>query len=213
MSNKCKLLKTFLLVIVKAFEEFPIRVDAERNTVDIVWREDRSTTSPRGFEATIPPPSPHPSSITTSSSSYYRSNNTLRRERFSFHDVYAGPSAIDKLDTKVRLWTRQALLSGRDLNIICCACGEEASAGLTPPMAMAIGDRGHAGIVPAIVEEAFNFLADVVLKNNPPSRFFTYKSIAKATSSATASRQESLFKLTLGAVMLRDTSIIDMLGK
>jgi hypothetical protein len=66
---------------VKAFEEFPIRVDTERNTVDVVWREHRGGISPRSIEGNFYKNHVGP----------VRGNAVLRRERFGFNQV-ATPS-------------------------------------------------------------------------------------------------------------------------
>jgi hypothetical protein len=70
-------------------------------------------------------------------------------------------------------------------------------------MAMAIGDRGNAGVIPIVVEEAFNYLAESISANSP-GRLYSYRTVAAAAVAATAAKAESLFRVTISAALLRD---------
>jgi hypothetical protein len=92
-----------------------------------------------------------------------KSGSVLRRERFLFDDVLAGPYANRDLAIFVRKRCRQALSAGDDLAVLCLACGETAGSTcslqsiselpLEPSVGLLLGSGGGSGLLHAVVSE------------------------------------------------------------
>ena len=106
--------------------------------MDVVWRENKGTLTAIGGSAT-----------------------TLRRERFTFDDIFAGPAAYGRLAVYTRLRTRQALMTRRSLTTLTVAAGLKSVEGsgdgttMEPPVSVVLGDAGGAGLVSTTVDEIF----------------------------------------------------------
>lgn len=114
-------------------------MDVESASVDVVWRELRSNGSGHA--------------------SYEGSRSTtLRRERFLFHDVFAGPQAHLRSNAYCRHRVRKALFAGQNLVFNLIAAGESSAHRLEPPMQVLLGDAGGQGLISQALEEVFQSL-------------------------------------------------------
>jgi len=119
--------------LVKAFEDFPVRLDLESLTADVVWREERPT---------------------------YNNNDEnrstiMRRERFNFDDIFCGPNAMSRMKTYVQQRTRKAILEGTNITFIGFACGLSNNP-MEPPLAILLGASGGSGVASMVINELFN---------------------------------------------------------
>jgi len=137
--------------------------------------------------------------------------STLRRERYCFDDIYAGPDAISRLYAYTRKRTKAALLSGRGLAFLCLAGGECVSrntVSLEPTVSLVVGDSGGHGLMSAVVEEIFKS------KNIPYSSKghtpYGKQSLASGAISGDDTALQSCVVLT--AVTISDGIILDLLG-
>lgn len=172
----------------KAYEEFPIRLDMEAMTMDIVWRESRvdlirgaslsgtstSATSQGRGRSVSAGRHMRPTAASTASAAvnYYQpiggnsqdlydmeSQRILRRERFQFDAMYIGLTADRKLQEYVRFRTRAAMEKGTNVVFLCNACGETVMGELEAPVTIALGSGGGSGIATNILQEAFKYVA------------------------------------------------------
>ena len=155
-----------------------MRVDVENLYCDVVWREYKHThqvISPGIHSVTtanILSPSKHRVNH-PGTPGIYTSNaaSVLRRERFSFDDIFAGPTAFGRLAAYTRLRVRQTLLYNKpSLVFLCVGCGEDAAlysryqeghphaSSIEPPAAVLLGDSGGQGLIATAVEEIFTSL-------------------------------------------------------
>ena len=117
------------------------------------------------FSSTVPASS---SSAPTSKLSIpSKTGSVLRRERFLFDDVLAGPYANRDLTVFMRKRCRQALSAGDDLAVLCLACGESAGSTslqpiselpLEPSVGLLLGSGGGSGLLHALVSELLRCL-------------------------------------------------------
>ena len=115
------------------------------------------------FSSTAPPLSSSSFSAAHRSTIPSKSGSVLRRERFLFDDVLAGPYANRDLAIFVRKRCRQALSAGDDLAVLCLACGETAGSTcslqsiselpLEPSVGLLLGSGGGSGLLHAVVSE------------------------------------------------------------
>ena len=106
---------------MKSRKDFPIKLNAELATTEVVWREER-----QGIMKNV-------------------RNTTLRRERFSFDDAFVGPSSTERLEAYMRYRTKRALFKGRGVATVVVACGEDSIGVLEPPVALVLGEGGGQG--------------------------------------------------------------------
>lgn len=121
--------------LVKAFEDFPLRLDLESSTADVVWREERPTYNNNDDNSSR--------------------STIMRRERFNFDDIFCGPSALGRMKTYVQYRTRKALIEGSNIVFLCFACGLSSSP-LDPPLALILGSKGGSGVASMVINELFN---------------------------------------------------------
>lgn len=169
--------------LAKAFDDFPIRLDLEAMSLDIIWRESRldlmrgsaligSTVQTNKNRNASASRYMHPttSSAAAAAVTYYQpvggnsqdlyeleSQRVLRRERFQFDVMYVGVSADRKLQEYVRFRTRAVIEKGTNLVFLCNACGESLAGELEAPVTVTLGSGGGSGIASNIVQEAFKY--------------------------------------------------------
>lgn len=157
--------------------------------------------------------------------------STLRRERFTFDDIYAGPSACERLMVYSRLRTRQALLYHKpSLVFLTTVCGEDAniynrrhrntiidSNTIEPPVAIVLGDNGDMGLISVVISEIFTTLPHLQSKETQLANRFERKTISNAMKSKTNAKAHNDIKanepyVTMRAcVLLENNTIIDLL--
>lgn len=117
------------------------------------------------FSSTVP--SSSSSAAAPSSNIPSKSGSVLRRERFLFDDVLAGPYANRDLTVFVRKRCRQALSAGDDMAVLCLACGESVGSTslqsiselpLEPSVGLLLGSGGGSGLLHAVVSEVLRCL-------------------------------------------------------
>jgi len=165
-------------------------VDAESCYADVVWREYRPHTNPNTHSNANA--NANYKSIHSATGGNASTASTLRRERFSFDDIYAGPSAFDKLTSYSKLRTRQALLYHKpSLVFLTTVCGEDAniynrrhmntildSNLIEPPVALVLGDGGGLGLAAVVISEIFVTLPHLHTKETHVLNRFEKKTIS-----------------------------------
>lgn len=145
----------------------------ETGTVDVVWREFRSSQDLKDLERYN-----NGSGLDNLNYSNYYTRTSdkenalllskykngripspvLRRERFEFDDIFAGVSAPGRMSLYVRQRTRKALEYARGLTLLCLGCGYIPSGQLEPPLALLLGNGGGTGLIHSAVEEIFRYI-------------------------------------------------------
>jgi hypothetical protein len=152
--------------------------------------------------------------------SYNAKASTLRRERFHFNESYAGPGGLGKLCSYARQRIKRSVQTGRGIAFVCVAAGDgeagKSSAQVEPPVSVVLGDCGGQGLISAVIESLFHYIAprgypckhaDNTMhrkyggKNAPPV-------LASSVTLAEAVNEPVLFS----AVVISEGSIIDLLG-
>lgn len=182
---------------LKAFDDYPIRVDTQVATVDVVWREKRYEMG----------------GMWKCSDPLNRGASVLRRERFQFDDIFWGPQGAIKLGGTSRQRAVDAITRNTDLCFICLAAGERGdkknSRGLMdPPMALLLGDQGGQGLVSAVVDEMFRYLGQTA---QPPSHLMPSMETSYGRSAQTMQTSGVTASVILSAVIIRDGFISDLL--
>lgn len=106
-------------------------------------------------------------SVAEAPSSASNTGSVLRRERFLFDDVLAGPYALRDLTAAVRTRCRKAMQVGDDMVLLCLACGEKPSLSsstmengldVEPSVALLLGSGGGSGLLHTVVTEILRFI-------------------------------------------------------
>jgi len=153
--------------LVKSFEEYPLRIDLEANAVDVVWRETRYPSASSSSS----------SAQTTNHILYVEPPKVLRRERFRFDTIYPNQQS-ERFYMQIKSRTRQALLSGTNVNFLCTGCGDIKGGELEPPVTVVLGSGGGTGVTSVILEEIFSFLHPKTNQLNESNRNNTSSSYA-----------------------------------
>lgn len=225
--------------LIQAYEEFPIRLDAEAMSVDIVWRESRvdlirGTSMSGGGSHTRPRSAstgrhmrPTASSAAGAAINYYQpiggngqdlydmeSQRILRRERFQFDAMYIGPTADRKLQDYVRYRTRAALQQGTNLVFLCNACGESAVGELEAPVTVALGSGGGSGIATNILVEAFKVVAahNANYADRGTDSYILRSAVQNQYASTRIAQDNRASSISLTAVLLNGSTMVDMLS-
>ena len=183
---------------LKAFDDYPIRVDTQVATVDVVWREKRYEMGGRW----------------KSSDPLSRGASVLRRERFQFDEMFWGPTGAVRLGGNSRQRAVDAISRNTDLCFICLAAGEKGDENKTrglmdPPMALLLGDQGGQGLVSAIVDEIFRYLCQTV---QPPAHLMPSMETSYGRSAHAMQSSGVNASVILSAVIIRDGYISDLLA-
>lgn len=185
----------------KAFEENCIRVDTELSTVDVVWRErfyGHFENSNREFDY----------------HEQYSSSGVLRREKFCFDDVIAGPSALQRFSLYVRQRTKKALLSSTNLFFLSVACGDSRIREVEPTFEIIAGHEGGGGIASAVIDEAFRFCRPLTSELKSEGKT---KPLRSAFLSSKLALEKSKSRIDISMVLFvscvsGDDSIVDLLS-
>ena len=97
--------------------------------------------------------------------------STLRRERYSFDDVYTGPDAAPRLSSYTKRRIKTSLLGSRGIVFLCLAGGDfgvNSTAYLEPPMSLILGDSGGQGLISSALDEIFKCKSKYLGSTNPP---------------------------------------------
>lgn len=125
-----------------------MRVDAERRTADVVWREAKLSSGTYTADH-------------ASTNASIARGSVLRRERFGFDDVFAGQTAEGRLYFYARQRARKALECGHNLAFLSLACGDALAhdqAGVEPPVSVLLGSGGGTGLISSTIDEIFRFV-------------------------------------------------------
>lgn len=184
--------------MTKAFDDYPIRIDAQVATVDIVWREKRYEMN--GMWRNGDPLS--------------RGASVLRRERFQFDEIFLGSPGVVKLGGNCRQRAVEALQQNIDLCFISLAAGDIDQARrngslMEPPMALLLGDQGGQGLISAVVDEIFRYLGHAM----PPARIVPSSDSSFGRAAAQSVQMSGVTaSVVLSAVMLCNGHISDLLA-
>lgn len=206
----------------QAFDDYPVRVDTEAQAVDVVWREVRigeAAMHAWGSSPFASPASANRSGITVERGSSASRNTVLRRERFSFDDIFHGPTADGRLAMYCRQRARKALEAGRNLTFLCLGCGDVPTGGesaVEPPISTLLGGGGGTGLISSVVDEIFRFITPLSVSMRESGKSFPGSFPTKADSPFVASKiayEQMRSKATLSAVILSDRGeIFDLLA-
>jgi len=139
---------------LQAFDEYPIRIDVEASTVDVVWRERRQSDG----------------------------NNALRRERFVFEDIFSSPHSNLRFNVYCRYRTRSALASNTNLVFICLGSGDNSYGYPEPTVSLVLGERGGSGVASNIIYEIFNSSGSTSTTSAESPDFTVFKTIRETAS-------------------------------
>lgn len=200
--------------------------------VDVVWREARhgDAVASESLLASSTKSNPSPiarlisSSETkqnyfTDSSAGSKRNTVLRRERFSFDDVFSGLTAQGRLAFFTRQRARKALETAHNLVFLCLGCGDNAPAGgssVEPPISVLLGGGGGTGLISSVVDEIFRFTKPLTTnlqesKGLYPGSFPTASPSAFVASKLAFEQVKS--RVTLSAIILTEQGqVFDLLG-
>jgi hypothetical protein len=169
-------------------------VDVENCTLDVVWREKHVAGETFRFSR--------------GDAGMSARSSTLRRERYSFDDVFTGTYAMENMCTYAKKRTKTALQNGRGVAYMSLAGGEYGGSGasyLEPPMAMLLGDCGGQGLMSAVAEEIFS------IKNKSG-----YTALQKTPTRRNHSDPQHPLELAntvlFTAVIVCDGVVVDLLG-
>lgn len=200
--------------LVKAFEEFPIRVDLENSSVDVVWREKRLI---KDFSSTK-------NSVKSLKSRNSISNNDinsiLRRERFSFDYLFAGNKSNIKLSSLVCSKTRDALVLNSSLVFIITGCGEVNPGELEPPASLVLGNGGGTGLACTFLTELFSLMSCDSKSSNLPLNLNDDDSInfresihfQNSTIKKLLLKEPQNFSISMSSLLISGTKITDLLS-
>jgi len=109
----------------------------------------------------------------------------LRRERFRFDNIIAGPGASSRLELYVRDRVHESLVANRGVTFLCLSCGEysnqqpKSTGGLDPPSAIIFGEKGGCGLASVAVSEMLAVSSD----GNEASRRYTSGTSSRVSGS------------------------------
>lgn len=185
-------------------DEYPVRVDAERRTADVVWREvklgaggnvsaDGSQTATRGM--------------------------VLRRERFAFDDVFVGQSAEGRLSFFARQRARKALECGHNLAFLSLACGDANAhdqSRVEPPVSLLMGSGGGTGLISSAIDEIFRFVKPLTMSMQDSHHLYPGGLPTSSPSAFIASKvafEQVKSRVTMSAVILSEGgAVYDLLS-
>lgn len=200
--------------------------------MDIVWREARlgDAVASEGLLASSTRSNPSPiakllsssepkQNYFTDSSTGSKKNTVLRRERFSFDDIFSGLTAQGRLAFYTRQRARKALETSHNLVFLCLGCGDNAPAGgsaVEPPISVLLGGGGGTGLISSVVDEIFRFTKPLTTslqesKGLYPGSFPTASPSAFVASKLAFEQVKS--RVTLSAIILTEQGqVFDLLG-
>jgi len=158
----------------------------ELATAEVVWRAERPGSSKSSNR-----------------------NLTLRREKFSFDSIMAGPTSTSHLETYIRHRTKRALLAGKGITTIALACGEETKGILEPPVALVLGEGGGQGMAGAIVEEVFEYMFPATAARHQST---SSKTSEGGVANSKLAHEQGASRVSMSAVVVCDGHITDLLG-
>eukprot|EP01038_Epipyxis_sp_PR26KG_P010496 gene10496-14107_t len=189
--------------LFKVFEEHPIRVDGESGFVDVVWRDNKRGNSnnnnnnntewkvnkPVGFNSSANKFGnyiPRNSLLATQLTGTTLGSDTLRRERFSFDDIFIGPNAMKRNRIFIHQRVRKSIETGTNLVFLCLSCGnndkiissnnhQNHNVGqVESTVSLLLGNEGGSGIISNVIEEIIacssNHLSSKIVSNNHNNR-------------------------------------------
>lgn len=200
--------------------------------MDVVWREARLGDAVAGESLLASSTRSNPSPIAkllsssepkqnyfTDSSTGSKRNTVLRRERFSFDDIFSGLTAQGRLAFFTRQRARKALETSHNLIFLCLGCGDNAPAGgsaVEPPISVLLGGGGGTGLISSVVDEIFRFTKPLTTTMQESKGLYPGSFPTASPSGFVASKlafEQVKSRVTLSAIILTEQGqVFDLLG-